>query len=127
MTYQRPSDKKLGNSGELFVAKHLEKEGFKILATNYKKFYGEIDIIAQRYDLVCFVEVKTRTKEHFAMHEIITPSKQRKIITVAQQFISTTFSSLQSNTYRFDVAFVIHQNNAFDLTYIPNAFNQPTY
>ena len=53
----------LGKNGEDAVAKHLEKNGFFIVAKNYRKNLGEIDIIASKKQTICFVEVKTRKKQ----------------------------------------------------------------
>jgi len=39
------------------------KQGFSVIGRNYNKPWGEIDIIAQKSDLLCFVEVKTVSRE----------------------------------------------------------------
>ena len=38
--------KQTGDKGEAYAAKYLKKHKYKIIARNYKKPYGEIDIIA---------------------------------------------------------------------------------
>ena len=53
----------LGNKGEDIAADHLKKSGFKILFRNWKWGKHEIDIIAEKDDMVVFVEVKTRTDD----------------------------------------------------------------
>ncbi|HSW76785.1 MAG TPA: YraN family protein [Candidatus Saccharimonadales bacterium] len=115
-----------GYQSELLVARHLSDQGFTILEQNYKKFFGEIDIIAQKKDLIIFVEVKARKNSQISMHELIRPSKQQKIIKVAQSYMG------QHNIYekmcRFDVALLhIVDNKESMLTYIPNAFCQGEY
>ena len=52
--------KKTGDRGEDYTAAYLKKNGYKILSRNYRKSYGEIDIIASKGKTICFVEVKTR-------------------------------------------------------------------
>jgi putative endonuclease len=116
----------LGQQGELLAAQYLENQGFCILAKNYKKFFGEIDIIAKQGNLVAFVEVKTRTNNLISLHELVTPPKQRKIIRVAQSFISA-LRSTENITYRFDVALIHVQPEKKELTYIPNAFCPQEY
>ena len=58
-------NQELGNLGERLVADWLEAKNFLILARNFKARSGEIDLIAQKDDLVAFVEVKTRIKAYF--------------------------------------------------------------
>ena len=47
-----------GKEGELLVTQHLQKQGYKIIAQNYRKPFGEVDVIAQKDDTIAFVEVK---------------------------------------------------------------------
>ena len=51
----------LGDKGELIALNYIKKNGYKILEKNYKTKFGEADIIAKKDDLICFIEVKTRT------------------------------------------------------------------
>ena len=39
--------------------KHLVKHSFKILDRNYRKKWGEIDIVAKKDNILHFIEVKT--------------------------------------------------------------------
>jgi putative endonuclease len=123
-TFTEPDNRrKLGNTGELLVITHLEQDGYIIAAQNYQKKYGEIDIVARKDDVVAFVEVKLRKKKYFATSEVITPSKQRKIIATAKAFILE--HKIYNALYRFDVALVTFDHNKQpDITYIPNAFTQ---
>ena len=50
----------LGNAGENLAAAYLENHGYRILERNYRCKQGEIDIIAQKCDVLVFIEVKTR-------------------------------------------------------------------
>jgi putative endonuclease len=110
-----------GKESELVVANYLQKQGFVILEQNYKKFFGEIDIIAKHGNIIAFVEVKARQKDAALMHELVTPSKQRKIGMVARSFISQHMTS-QDFTYRFDVALVQGALQDQKITYIQNAY-----
>ena len=51
----------IGSWGESLAKDYLLRQGYKILATNCKTSYKEIDIIALQGDDLVFVEVKTRT------------------------------------------------------------------
>jgi len=50
----------LGDFGERVAKAHLESKGYRILATKFRVREAEVDIVAQRDDVVVFVEVKTR-------------------------------------------------------------------
>jgi len=47
-----------GNLGERLAARFLKERRFKIIETNYWRKWGEIDIIAEKDDILHFVEVK---------------------------------------------------------------------
>ena len=111
----------LGKKGEDLVALYLQQQGYILHARNYVQRCGEIDIIAQKGSVRAFVEVKLRQSHYFALSEVITPSKQRKIIATARWYNSKV-SDTQDMIYRFDVALLEHNGSDYDITYIPNAF-----
>ncbi len=60
---QIPNHLKTGQIGEDIVVKHLVKQKFKILERNYRKKWGEIDIVAEKNEIIHFIEVKTVSYE----------------------------------------------------------------
>ena len=48
-----------GNIAEDLVCNHLSREGFNILERNFLKKYGEIDIVAEKDNIIRFIEVKS--------------------------------------------------------------------
>ena len=50
---------KVGKLGEDLVARYYREKGFEIIEQNYTKKWGEIDIVAQKGDLLHFIEVKS--------------------------------------------------------------------
>ena len=92
--------------GEDVACDHLKKLGFKILERNYRKTYGEIDIIAIEKNVLSFVEVKTRTSDLFGSPlESITPWKLRSLIKTAQYYKMTHLNLPES--LRIDAVSVI--------------------
>lgn len=77
----------LGYFGETTAAKYLSSLGFKIIERNFKKRYGEIDIIALDGQTLVFVEVKTRKGAKFGTaEEAITPWKMQALIRSAHYY-----------------------------------------
>ncbi|MCB9493323.1 MAG: YraN family protein [Epsilonproteobacteria bacterium] len=117
---QALAKQKTGRAGEQAVSTHLEANGFQVIARNYQTRAGEIDIIAQKDDVVAFIEVKTRFNEYFHITQTITKSKQNKIIKTAKHFAMK--QSVVDKVLRFDVAIVTRQNGTWHVNYLPNAF-----
>ena len=115
---------KVGEDGEDFVVHYLEKAGYHILARNISWRGGEIDIIAQREETVCFIEVKTRHTTYFSLSTVVTPTKQQKIIATARRYISS--ASLRDVIIQFDIALVERCKDEWYITYLPNAFTAPS-
>ncbi len=55
--------KEIGFLAENIAARYLEERGYEIVAKNYRKPWGEIDIVAKTGDTVIFVEVKANRQE----------------------------------------------------------------
>lgn len=115
------SNQSVGKLGEDLVCSHLKKNGYKILARNYRFRLGEIDIIAAKKNHTAFVEVKTRNSDTFGTPaEAVGARKQKSIILAAQQYISKNGKT--DENYTFDVAEVRLKNGIPDIHYIENAF-----
>jgi len=110
-----------GLRGEELVAQHLRTDGFSIVARNYRRQYGEIDIVASKDDLLLFVEVKARVASPFGMDHLVSPAKQRKLGMVAREFIVQ--HNVINKVCRFDVALLECRDNTLSLNYIDNAFS----
>ena len=54
---------RVGALGESIACTYLEERGFVIVERNYRKIWGEIDIIASKMGTTHFIEVKTVSRE----------------------------------------------------------------
>ncbi len=80
---------RLGKAGEDLAARFLVKRGYRIIGRNFKKRYGELDIICLVAGTLVFVEVKTRIGRRFGRpEEAVTPRKLREVILTAQYYAS---------------------------------------
>jgi len=101
----------MGARGESEAARFLENKGYRILARNYKTRMGEIDLVARDKDIVCFIEVKTRSSASFSLpQEAVTVHKQRRIARSALMYLKE--NNLLDEKARFDVVSVICDNSA---------------
>lgn len=79
--------KELGNLGEKAAAKLLELKGYRILFKNFRCRHGEIDIIAEKDNVISFVEVKTRQSLKFGRPcEAVNSDKQNTIKKIVRYF-----------------------------------------
>ena len=109
-----------GDEGEAKVAEYLQSDGYVICARNFHIRGGEVDIIARKKEVIAFVEVKTRKVERFALSEVVTLSKQRKIIRAARTYLFR--QRIGDVAIRFDIALVTGEPASAKVTYLPNAF-----
>ena len=68
-----------GNIAEDKAVAYLKVQGFYILERNFYSRFGEIDIIANKNDVLHFIEVKSGLDYESAVQNI-TPSKLSKLI-----------------------------------------------
>ncbi len=86
---QRDLPKKYGDQSEELASTFLKQEGFIILEQNYfARKLGEIDIIAQKDDVLHFVEVKSGKTDFDPVYNV-TPAKLRKVINSAHYYMKT--------------------------------------
>lgn len=95
------SNKTIGDKGENFAAVLYEKSGYTVTKRNYHSRYGEIDLIAENEDMLCFVEVKTRNLNSLGTPgDAVDYRKQKKLTLTAMKYLTETDCYKQP---RFDV------------------------
>src|SRR5262245_59787617 len=110
--------KETGNLGETIACKFLEQKGFKVVARNYRRKFGEVDIIATDGSCVHFVEVKSvhadlgkrnsRENKNYRPEELVHPLKLRKIGLVANEYMANHERELD---FQIDVIAVFIDRN----------------
>ena len=114
------TDMNLGEKGEIAGAKFLKKNGHKIIETNFSCRHGEIDIIAKKNEITCFVEVKTRSNENYGRPiDAITPFKVKHMVRSAQYYIAK--KSLEHQEVRLDIIEVIFHESKPMIRHTENA------
>jgi len=116
-----PGNLEFGKAAEKAAAKFLKAKGYRILESNYKNKFGEIDIIAQDKGVICFLEVKARhSLDYGTPQEAVTQNKQRQISRVAVSYLKS--NHLLNQKARFDVLSLLYSGNQPEITLITDAF-----
>jgi len=104
--------------GEDKACEYLKKLGFKIIERNFRKGYGEIDIVAidptdsSGQDVLVFVEVKTRISNQFGSPlESISHWKLKTLVRMSH-FYKLTHRNLPENLRIDAVAVILNGNEA---------------
>ena len=118
-----------GRIAENLVIWYLKCRGWTIRARNYATRYGEIDIIAMRWDAdlkgyptVAFVEVKARTNlQGLLPEQSVSRAKRRRINQTIKKWIGD--HPREKAVYRRDIASVwLVPHQLPSIHYIPSAF-----
>jgi putative endonuclease len=107
MEDKRTNKQKTGAIGESIATQFLRNKGYKIIKKNYRKPWGEIDIIAEKQNTVRFIEVKTVSRErfpHFIPEELVDRRKLTKVARTAALYMETTRDTRE---FQLDVVGVI--------------------
>ena len=109
---KQPTEKqKIGEIGENCACQHLEKNGYTIVARNYLKKWGEIDIVAKKGRKLYFVEVKTVSRaisdknDSYRAEDNMHPWKLKRLARTIQSYILDKDIS-DDIEWQFDVATV---------------------
>ena len=105
-----------GRTAEDIAYKYLIRQGFKLLARNYRSRRGEIDLIMRDEDIIVFIEVRSR-KDNRTMNV----QKRARIIQTSQQYLQSD-KNLRDSICRFDIVLVKGQLESAEIEWIKNAF-----
>lgn len=109
---QRPQHLRLGTRGEEDAYFYLRKVGYTIVARNFRtpRCRGEIDLIGWEGDVLCFIEVKTRTSRDVKTAEAaVDRHKRRELAEVAREYRRRLPPSCQ---WRIDIVSVYYDGPA---------------
>src|SRR5581483_7193176 len=98
-----PAHQRTGRRGEEDAYFYLRWLGYIMVARNFRssRRKGEIDLIGWDDDVLCFIEVKTRTSHEVKPAEAAVDSgKQRELAVMAQEYLHRL---RYTPTWRFDV------------------------
>jgi putative endonuclease len=102
---------KIGDLGENIAVKHFVKHFFGILDRNYRKKWGEIDIVAKKDGILHFIEVKTirnlpeNAENNYKPEENVHFWKRQRLARIIQTYLLDKKVSCETE-WQADVATV---------------------
>jgi putative endonuclease len=109
---KRPPHLRTGAIGEEEAYFFLRRMGYTIVARNFRspRRRGEIDLIGWDADVLCFIEVKTRTSRDVKPPEAaVDRHKRREVAEVARDYLKRLPPSCQ---WRFDIVSVYYEGSS---------------
>lgn len=136
-TSAAPDTSLIGQRGEDLAAQFLIRRGLRLVCSNFKvpigrnsrgvSVTGEIDLIAFDEDVLCFIEVKTRSSDEFASPlAAVNLRKQRQIIRTAKVY--RKIFGLHEIHFRYDaVSVVLREKARPEIEFVKNFWNEAKF
>lgn len=117
---------KIGRSGEDIACEYLVRKGFRILERNFRRTYGEIDVIArERTGTLVFVEVKTLrhgSDANISPEDNMTKDKIRKLKKICKAYANQKKELVKEKAgWRIDlVAIELKRSGEYEVRHYEN-------
>ncbi len=116
-----PSTSEKGVLGERIAREVLEREGLRVLSTNYRSAGAEVDIVAEEGEVLVFCEVKYRRSDQYGPPELaVTPRKQARVRRAALAYLAQ--KGIEDRSCRFDVLALQETGSRLEVRHWRNAF-----
>jgi len=114
----------LGQRAEALAVNYLEKNGYQIIARNFRKGRAEVDIIAKNKRFLLFIEVKYRKKKDYGNPEDTLSAAQasriHRVATLYQE--EEPHGALGSYLLRFDIISISGSLESPEILHLQDAF-----
>jgi len=110
----------LGKKGEQLAVDFLLKNNYTIIERNYRFDKAEVDIIAQKAEILAIVEVKTRSTTDFGNpQDFVKPKQIKNLVKAVDEYVNVNDLDVE---VRFDIIAIVKQNKSFKIEHLENAF-----
>ncbi|GAA4940469.1 YraN family protein [Algibacter agarivorans] len=110
----------LGKKGEQLAVDFLLKNGYDIVERNYRFDKAEVDIIAQKKDILAIIEVKTRSTIDFGNPEdFVKPKQIQRLVKAVDEYVNVNELDVE---VRFDIIAIVKEGKGFKIEHLENAF-----
>ena len=110
----------LGKKGEQLAVDFLVENSYDIVERNYRFDKAEVDIIAQKGDVLAIVEVKTRSSLEFGNpQDFVKPKQIKNLVKAVDEYVTENDLDVE---VRFDIVAIVKENKAYKIEHLENAF-----
>ena len=110
----------LGKKGEQLAVDFLLKDDYEIVERNYRFEKAEVDIIAQKKDILAIVEVKTRSTTDFGNpQDFVKPKQIKNLVKAVDEYVTVNNLDVE---VRFDIIAIVKEKGKFKIEHLENAF-----
>ena len=110
----------LGERGEKLAVDFLLKKGYTIRDTNWRFQKAEVDIIAQKADILAVIEVKTRSTTDFGNpQDFVNPKKIKLLVSAIDEYVISKELDVE---VRFDIIAIVRKKQRFTIEHLEDAF-----
>lgn len=119
--------RQLGARAEERAKEALLRQGYRILSQNFSCRLGELDFVALKDGVLCFIEIRSRSSTRFGLpQETVRPRKQRRLAYAAKCFLQENFQEDPPPPCRFDVVGLYPAPDGTEqVEIVENAFETP--
>ena len=110
-----------GLKAETAVAKHLQDMGYRVLDRNWRRPWGELDVVAERHGVIHFVEVKASRVRRDGFDPVVRADarKMHKVKRTGQTWLSAHRYGPDTE-WQIDVAAVILGPDSAEIEFLEN-------
>ena len=110
----------LGKKGEQLAVDFLLENGYEIIERNYRFDKAEVDIIAQKKDILAIIEVKTRSTTNFGdPQDFVKPKQIQRLVKAVDEYVTVNGLDVE---VRFDIIAIVKTGKRFEIEHLENAF-----
>ena len=110
----------LGIKGEALAVEFLQKNNYNILERNWRFKKAEVDIIAQKNDVLAVIEVKTRSSNYFGNpQDFVNQKKIQLLVEAINEYVTSKELDVE---VRFDIIAILKNKTNFEIEHLEDAF-----
>ena len=110
----------LGKKGEQLAVDLLISKGYIIVERNYRFDKAEVDIIAQKNEILAIVEVKTRSTSDFGNpQDFVKPKQIKNLVKAVDEYVTVNALDVE---IRFDIIAIVKEGKDYKIEHLNDAF-----